>query len=261
MESASSETSRTGALGPMRSTMLALLLLVSVFVVRATLVGVGIPLPLALVLGTVMAFGLGGIVLKGRRPWPSLGNRSARALGASAMLGVGLSLTGAVVLVLMVQALPPPEPWHESQAILVEQILRPDSLLWIPVVLLVVAVFPGVFEEFFFRGVLRDHWQGMRPLVRATGIGLLFAAVHLDPWSAPALFGVGVMLGLWADKTGGWAAAAVAHFALNAFSGVVWVRLGLERLAPLPLVASLVLAAAIGTLLMVVAWRRLGVSN
>lgn len=183
-------------------------------------------------------------------PGPLRGTVAARAV----VLGVALSIFGAGLLSLIDAALPASpfmERYFELRGEALDRLLRPDELRWIPVVFLVVAVAPGVCEEWLFRGVA---WRAMSEASsdgRLFVTSALFAMAHLDPVAAWPLLVVGVALGVLRQQTGGWAAPMVAHIALNTFSGVVLVRVsGLEEASPVVAVAMLVFGLAVTVVLL-----------
>ena len=89
----------------------------------------------------------------------------------------------------------------------------------LPLLLILVAVVPGVVEELLFRGYLQTRLaQRWRPVWAITVSAVIFSAAHLDP-----LHGVGVLpLGLWlgavAWRTGSVWPAVLCHAANNAMA-------------------------------------------
>lgn len=88
--------------------------------------------------------------------------------------------------------------------------------------LILVAVFSGVGEEVFFRGVLQPE----------LGIGiasLLFGVLHLGPdrryliWTFWAV-GAGFLFGFLYERTGGLLAPITAHVMHNAATLLMWKR-------------------------------------
>lgn len=122
-----------------------------------------------------------------------------------------------------------------------------------------VVLVPAVCEEVFFRGFvftgLRYHYG---PLTAVIGSSLIFAAAHLNPWQFPALFLLGLFLGLlvlWAHSV---YPALIAH-AVNNLLSVVAVNLrvhtgvdylGADQPLPLPSLAAAALALLLGLRLM-----------
>lgn len=89
--------------------------------------------------------------------------------------------------------------------------------------LLFVAVFAGVGEELFFRGVLqrlfiklfRNAWAGI------IAAAIIFSAFHLQFYGFIPRFVLGVLLGLIYWYGGSLWPAIIAHFAYNAFAVIV----------------------------------------
>jgi membrane protease YdiL (CAAX protease family) len=89
--------------------------------------------------------------------------------------------------------------------------------------LLLVAVFAGVGEELFFRGILqrlfikmfRNAWAGI--IVTA----ILFSAIHLQFYGFIPRFILGVLLGLIYWYSGSLWPAIIAHFAYDAFAVIM----------------------------------------
>src|SRR5436190_10488314 len=93
--------------------------------------------------------------------------------------------------------------------------------------LVLVAVFAGVGEELFFRGVLqrlfiklfKNAWLGI--LVTA----FIFSAIHLQFYGFIPRFILGVLLGLLYWYSGSLWPAIIAHFAYDAFAVVmIWIN-------------------------------------
>jgi uncharacterized protein len=89
----------------------------------------------------------------------------------------------------------------------------------LPLLIILVAVVPGVVEELLFRGYLQTRLaERWRPVWAITVSAVIFSAAHLDP-----LHGVGVLpLGLWlgavAWRTGSVWPAVLCHAANNAMA-------------------------------------------
>ncbi|MDQ3910761.1 MAG: CPBP family intramembrane metalloprotease [Actinomycetota bacterium] len=88
--------------------------------------------------------------------------------------------------------------------------------------LVLVAVFSGVGEEVFFRGVLQ-------PELGIVLASLLFGVLHLGPdrryliWTFWAV-GVGFLFGFLYERTGGLLAPIIAHVMHNAATLLIWKR-------------------------------------
>jgi membrane protease YdiL (CAAX protease family) len=185
----------------------------------------GLPMPWAA--GLAVAVGTGGTAwfIRGlARIEVPAGDWSAPVLLWAAVLGLALAVFGVGAMEFLAQLSPVAAERMLNVQASYDALLQPENPWMIPAVLLCVAVAPALFEEVLFRGVLRELLHSAVPLVRVLVIGALFAFIHWEPVVMLPLFYVGCMLTLLADRTGGWAAAAVAHFALNATNGVVSVR-------------------------------------
>lgn len=122
---------------------------------------------------------------------------------------------------------------------------------------LVLAVSPGICEEFVFRGVvfgiLSRIWRPGRALVVAAA---LFAAFHLSVYRFAPVFLVGLAVGGVAWRTGSLLPAMGLHAAYNALN----IAISREEVlvAPLPAQAGLAVAAALAGLLLLRRARRGG---
>ena len=185
--------------------------------------------------GTVLAVGIVALAFHNR--WKAqglpvmdtIGAVSPRNALAGVVVGVGCAVVGTGALGLIELSSPWAAEFLESQADLFEALLLPDNDAAIPLVFLVVAVFPGGVEEFAFRGVYRARLRALDPWKRWLWVGGLFAALHLNPITFPALLVVGIILTIAADRAGGWLTPMIAHIVLNTCNGIIWVRLDLPE--------------------------------
>jgi membrane protease YdiL (CAAX protease family) len=196
----------------------------TLLMLAAALLSQIVQLPLWGALATQTVVGIGALAVFAafveRRPLP-VGVVAAGAASLAAALGVALALLGSGSLAVF---------WHTSAAARESLTTRSELLAplltaspWLTV--LVVALLPAVCEELFYRGALRATLRSWDARRRIAVTATFFALAHFDPWSAPALFCVGLALGALAERTDGWMLPAVAHFALNAFGILVWARL------------------------------------
>ncbi|MBI1316208.1 CPBP family intramembrane metalloprotease [bacterium] len=88
--------------------------------------------------------------------------------------------------------------------------------------LIVVACLPAMAEELLFRGVVQTELlrAGLRPVWALTGVALLFALVHAQPYHVLPLFVFGLFLGWMRWKSGNLWYSISVHFANNAL--VLW---------------------------------------
>lgn len=193
----------------------------------AVAAGASMPLHASLAAGTWI--GIGGVAalfykMTGARP--RFGRIGAADAGWSALAGIGLALAGSGALAIEVALVPQLESVFARKEAFHLALLRPDEPAFIPVVLLVVAVGPAICEEVLFRGVFRAYLErALSRTGRVITLAVLFSLLHGDVTVLLPMTYVGAMLTVIAERTGGWIAAAVAHFVLNAFSALVWSRL------------------------------------
>lgn len=179
-------------------------------------VGGGLPFHAGLAAGTVL--GMGGLALlirSGHGLQLVPGTLGVRGVLVGLLAGALLGLLSNAVMAMLVEISPTLEALAERRAPMMESILLPEQPEMLPVVLLVAAVLPGLFEELLFRGAFRERFARRSTAWRLGWISVVFAALHADPVAMLPLFGVGLVLGLAAERTGGWAFAAVLHVAHN----------------------------------------------
>ena len=114
---------------------------------------------------------------------------------------------------------------EESTAKQIEFMLKRNTVQDLLLNLVLVAVFAGVGEELFFRGVLqrlfiklfKNPWTGI--LVTA----FIFSAIHLQFYGFIPRFILGILLGLLYWYSGSLWPAIIAHFAYDAFAVImIW---------------------------------------
>lgn len=220
----------------------------ALLLVGGSVVALGWPTPIAQAAQTLGAFG-GAWVLASAMGWDAaFGRRDARTVAFAAVAGLGLAFVGVGLLSLIVELSPAMRDHVLARSEALERLLRPTDPTWIPVVIVVVAILPGVLEERWFRGVVRDAMPSWTPTVRAVFVAVLFALAHLDPANLLPLTVVGIGFGLLAERAGGWWAPAVAHFVHNAHNGVVIPRVVHEESLAVPIAcAAFVGGAAVFT--------------
>ncbi len=185
----------------------------------------GQPLWARALAGTVI--GVGGVTAWVSRSTGMRGRfgRPSRAWWRAIGTGTGLAVFGTGALALE-RALVP--AWGPRFAVLEArylELLRPDETSWIPIVLVVAVLAPGLVEEWLFRGVLRDVLASLGRGRRVLFLGVAFSVFHAEPLVLVPMVYVGAMLTLVAEAGDGWGAAAVAHLSLNLVNAVVWPRL------------------------------------
>ena len=116
----------------------------------------------------------------------------------------------------------------------IESMMRWHIRQSLPLLFVLVAVVPGVFEEFLFRGYLltrlAERWH---PFWAILVSAMIFSLAHLDPLHSLGVLPLGLWLGAVAWRTGSVWPAVLCHIANNAMA-ILWVMLlpeGHERMA------------------------------
>ena len=223
---------------------------------------VGAPPMLVVAFGTVVA--MGGTAawaeraIPGGRAWWRWGSCSRGHVVGATALGVGVGLVGTLLLLGTAALWPGGPELLAAREVVLAPLLRVDDARWIPVVVLVLALLPGVFEEGLYRGVLRHLLLTWSPTRRVLFLALCFAGAHLDVLGFVGLFVAGVAFGWLAERGGGVGLAIIGHVAMNAFNAVVLVRVAtLPGVAERPGVLLVALGVA-GVLLVTVGVRLIG---
>lgn len=82
--------------------------------------------------------------------------------------------------------------------------------------LLIAAVFPAVFEEIIFRGLLLKGYEKTGIFVSAFMTGLFFGLMHLNPHQFFYAFLVGIIFAYFVRYTGSVLSSIISHFTINA---------------------------------------------
>ena len=231
------------------------------------------PLPapaLAVAAGNLLAFWLvlwlaarhGGFALREVLPLRRVAPALALPMAAT-VVGAQLLLVEANVA--LQRALPPPARCRSHSGGAAD-----PGGAW--ALVFVAAVVAPITEEPLFRGLLLRGLLGRRgpwPAIGATAV--LFAAMHLNPWQAPAAAALGVLFGWWTVRTGSLLPALLGHALANGFALLTVAAL---RAATLPrpgvspdqavawqpwwyyALGAVLLAAGIATTRAILAWRR-----
>lgn len=100
-----------------------------------------------------------------------------------------------------------------------EMVLNQFHQLPLALTLLLVAILPGVCEEFLFRGFLlhgmRKKFSDVNAIIL---VGLLFGAFHIDPYRFLPVSLLGILFGYMVIKTGSILTSIVAHSTNNAIA-------------------------------------------
>lgn len=97
-------------------------------------------------------------------------------------------------------------------------ILSPKTVLETILVYVAVAISPGIFEEFLFRGVVYRMMSSVKTWRRVVFIGILFGLIHFDLIGFVPLCLFGIVLCWLRACTGSWLTSAVVHAGFNATS-------------------------------------------
>jgi membrane protease YdiL (CAAX protease family) len=192
----------------------------------AALMGSTLPLHARAALNTIVA--MGGAALFLAATWgvdARPGRGGAPVVTAGLVSGVGFGLFGTGALTVIHGVFPATVEQRAGREAMYQSLVQADSAAMMLVVFVVVAVLPGIFEEWLFRGVLRERLASIRsPLPHALN-GLAFALIHADVAGFAPYLVVGAGLSLLAVQQGGWRATAIAHVALNTLNALVLPRL------------------------------------
>jgi len=171
----------------------------------------------------------------------------------------GLSLKNALLVVAMSLALLPILQGISALASfvfvpIISEIDFTASPLWLT--LIVVAVFPSLFEEFWFRGAMYTEYQAGGVSIHKTAVitGLFFGLIHLNFHQAVYAAAIGIVYAYLVYYTRSILAPILAHFLNNGiwvtleyvepyqvwFQGLsaveFWLIMGIASLAMLPIV-------------------------
>lgn len=101
------------------------------------------------------------------------------------------------------------------------ELMVAESSLDFAAILLLVAIVPGIAEEFLFRGYLQSRLlMRWRPATAICVSAAIFAIAHIDPVHVIAVFPLGIWLGLVAWRAGSVWPAVLCHVANNFLSVV-----------------------------------------
>lgn len=107
-------------------------------------------------------------------------------------------------------------PYTQEQLEWKENLLMPGGNVPFILIFMAVAVVPGICEELLFRGVVQPSF--MKRLGPTWGILLtafLFALYHANLQELPALFILGIFLGVLAFRAGSFLYSSLAHIIFN----------------------------------------------
>ncbi|PKN79390.1 MAG: CPBP family intramembrane metalloprotease domain-containing protein [Candidatus Cloacimonetes bacterium HGW-Cloacimonetes-1] len=124
------------------------------------------------------------------------------------------------------------------------------------IVLLIVAVLPGICEEILFRGFLMRFFEQYGTKLSVVIVAMLFAAFHLDPFRFIPVLLLGLLLGYLTVRSGSIINSMLSHTINNGFAVVVstygtsmWIKpllMDSETIKPLVLIpAAAIFAVAL----------------
>lgn len=84
--------------------------------------------------------------------------------------------------------------------------------------LLVIAVFPGIFEELIARGIILSHYKHKKVLITSTMSGFFFGMMHLNINQFLYAFLLGFLFSIVVHITGSIFCSMIMHFIINGFN-------------------------------------------
>lgn len=177
--------------------------------------------------GTIVGNGLPAVVLILAFALPWGVRRTSFRLALSALwMGVVFSIAGTFLTGLLDEVFrwiltgTSLESWWTSLMEAREQsydsLLSPKGLLATTAAFFTVSVWPGVFEEFLFRGAIYRLMQRLVVWRRVLFVGILFSFIHFDLVGFIPLAILGVLLTWLRALSGSWVLSALVHIAFNA---------------------------------------------
>jgi membrane protease YdiL (CAAX protease family) len=177
-----------------------------------------IPSRLASLATEIIAFILPAVLVVqcSRLRWTDIfgvGGRLTPSIGIMLpLLGASFAVSTSIFVEIAHVIWPLPEKLTE---ILVD-LMHTDSVPEFVLVVLLVAAVPAIAEEIVFRGIVQKSLIARYGPISGIGLtALIFAAMHLNPWSFVPLLIAGVFFGYAAYRTGTLWASSLAHFGNN----------------------------------------------
>ena len=178
--------------------------------------------------------GVAWLAMKASKLQIPYGDVSARHVGVVVAGAMALALSAAGLTGMMAEMIQAAAQGTAMESFLAEMAVQREDAYekilllgharYIPIVLITVAIAPGVCEEFFFRGALYEYVRGFSPTARILFIGSVFAAIHFDVYGFLPLLVAGSVFTWLRYVTGGWVVPAIGHISFNAFNGVILPR-------------------------------------
>ena len=156
---------------------------------------------------------------------------AARALGAPREVlalkrvplahGAALAGAGLVAGIVIALALEPIFHGQASQRIDAGPIDSPEAVIALVISLFTIVVAAATCEELYFRGLLYGRLDARLGAASAiVGSAGLFGLVHFEPNAFPALFGLGLVLGVVRWRSGSVAPGMAIHAANNVLAAI-----------------------------------------
>lgn len=146
-------------------------------------------------------------------------------IGRALLMGVMFSLAGTFLTALLHEVYTEilsgtfAEQWWKSLMAAREasysDLLQPKGVPAMIAAITAVAVAPGVFEEFLFRGAIYRVMERVVVWRRILFVGALFSFIHFDVVGFVPLLLLGVLLTWLRALSGSWIYSAIVHFAFN----------------------------------------------
>jgi len=130
-----------------------------------------------------------------------------------------IAIPAAILVTLLTQLIGMVFPIPPSYMKMMESLFSMSDNMWI--LLLSVAVMPGICEEILFRGFMMRFFEGSGKKVAVLVSAFLFAVFHLDPFKIVPVFLLGILLGYLTIRSGSIVNSMISHTVNNALAIVV----------------------------------------
>ncbi|MDD2332674.1 MAG: CPBP family glutamic-type intramembrane protease, partial [Candidatus Cloacimonetes bacterium] len=124
-----------------------------------------------------------------------------------------ISVSAAVLVASLSQLIDFIYPFPDEYLKIMNKLFQIEGGLWR--ILLIVAVFPGIFEEIMFRGFMIRFFEGNGKKMAVIIGAILFAAFHLDPFRFFPVFLLGLLLGYLTLRSGSLYNSMLCHAVNN----------------------------------------------
>jgi membrane protease YdiL (CAAX protease family) len=125
---------------------------------------------------------------------------------------------------------------ENSSKALIEHIIQFDSFLYFILAFIVIAILPGIGEEFLFRGVLQNYFRVIfkNPHIAIWVSAILFSALHMQFYGFLPRMVLGALFGYLYFWSGKLIFPMLAHALNNGFT-LILVYLNQEEISPVSL--------------------------